>query len=116
MVRSRKFAGSFFCVSAIVAVTLFSPAGRAQESKSAVPLQRPAVRQRVEDLLGKMTLEEKIGQLNQISAADFLAPANREEMITKGEIGSFLWTVDAERIEKYQHIAVEKSRLHIPLL
>jgi len=37
-----------------------------------------------------MTLEEKIGQLNQISAADFLAPANREEMIAKGEIGSFL--------------------------
>jgi len=95
---------------------LSSPVVRAQESKSALPLQQPAVRQRVEDLLNKMTLDEKIGQLNQISAAEFLAPANREEMIAKGEIGSFLWTVDPERIEKYQHIAVEKSRLHIPLL
>src|SRR6186713_2468588 len=74
------------------------------------------VHQRVEGLLKKMTLEEKIGQLNQVSAANFLNPPNREEMIRKGEIGSFLWSVDSAQLDRYQHIAVEESRLHIPLL
>jgi beta-glucosidase len=74
------------------------------------------VQQRVEELLKKMTLEEKVGQLNQVSAANFLNPPNREEMIRKGEIGSFLWSVDSAQLDKYQHIAVEESRLHIPLL
>lgn len=88
----------------------------AQEPSPLAPLQRPEIRKRVDELLQKMTLDEKIGQLNQISAADFLNPPNREEMIRNGEIGSFLWSVDPERINKFQHIAVEKSRLHIPLL
>jgi beta-glucosidase len=74
------------------------------------------VEKRVEELLKKMTLEEKVGQLNQVSAANFLNPPNREEMIRKGEIGSFLWSVDSAQLDKYQHIAVEESRLHIPLL
>src|SRR4029434_8737078 len=74
------------------------------------------VEKRVEELLKKMTLEEQLGQLNQVSAANFLNPPNREEMIRKGEIGSFLWSVDSAQLEKYQHIAVEESRLHIPLL
>jgi len=64
----------------------------------------------------KDALEEKIGQLNQVSAANLLNPPNREEMIQKGEIGSLLWSFDSVQLDKYQHIAVEKSRLHIPLL
>jgi len=87
---------------------------QAQESKADANAAR--VNQRVEELLKKMTLEEKIGQLNQVSAANFLNPPNREEMIEKGEIGSFLWSSDSAQLDKYQHIAVEKSRLHIPLL
>ena len=74
------------------------------------------VSQRVEELLKKMTLAEKIGQLNQVSAGNFLSPPNREELIRKGEIGSFLWSNDTAQLDKYQHIAVEESRLHIPLL
>jgi beta-glucosidase len=74
------------------------------------------VSERVEELLKKMTLEEKIGQLNQVSAGNFLSPPNPEELIRKGEIGSFLWSNDAAQLDKYQHIAVEESRLHIPLL
>ena len=84
-----------------------------------LPAQQPnseQVNQRVGELLKKMTLDEKIGQLNQVSAANFLNPPNREEMIRKGEIGSFLWSVDSAQLDKYQHIAVEESRLHIPLL
>jgi beta-glucosidase len=113
----RKWASKTILAAAVLAVAVFSPFYlSAQENKAVAPLQQPEVRKRVDELLKKMTLEEKIGQLNQISAADFLAPENREEMTAKGEIGSFLWTVDPLRIDKFQHIAVEKSRLHIPLL
>lgn len=88
----------------------------AQNAPSDSPFVGTAVHQRVEDLLKKMTLEEKIGQLNQISAGNFLNPPNREEMVRKGEIGSFLWSTDPALLDKFQHIAVEESRLHIPLL
>jgi beta-glucosidase len=88
----------------------------AQQSKPPSSPIDAQVAKRVEDLLKKMTLEEKIGQLNQVSAANFLNPPNREEMIEKGQIGSFLWSADSAQLDKYQHIAVEKSRLHIPLL
>jgi len=46
----------------------------------------------------------------------FPNPPNREELIEKGEIGSFLWSVDPVQLDRYQHLAVEKSRLHIRLL
>src|SRR5437016_3766228 len=91
-----------------------APAG--QEPKATATANSTKINQRVEGLLKQMTLEEKIGQLNQVSAANFLNPPNREEMIEKGQIGSFLWSVDPVQLDKYQHIAVEKSRLHIPLL
>ena len=113
----HKLAAKTILLAAAMVAAVFTPLCiSAQESASVVPLQRPDVRKRVDELLKKMTLDEKIGQLNQVSAADFLAPENREEMIAKGEIGSFLWTVDPARIDKFQHIAVEQSRLHIPLL
>ncbi len=110
------FGRSRFVLFAIGASLLLSAFLPAQQNSVLAPAQRPEVRERVETLLKNMTLEEKIGQLNQISAADFLNPPNREEMIQRGEIGSFLWSVDPERINKFQHIAVEESRLHIPLL
>jgi beta-glucosidase len=100
-------------VTLAVAIWLCSGV-QAQESKADANAAK--VNQRVEELLKKMTLEEKIGQLNQVSGANFLNPPNREEMIEKGEIGSFLWSSDSAQLDKYQHIAVEKSRLHIPLL
>lgn len=72
------------------------------------------VEQKVEALLSKMTLEEKIGQMNQISSY-----ANMEDMgelIKKGEVGSILNEVDPVRINALQRVAMEESRLAIPLL
>lgn len=102
-------------IALAVAISLCSGV-QAQESKTDEAGNAAKVSQRVEELLEKMTLEEKVGQLNQVSAANFLNPPNAEEMIEKGQIGSFLWSVDLTKLDKYQHIAVEKSRLHIPLL
>lgn len=73
-----------------------------------------AVEQKIETLLSKMTLEEKIGQMNQISSY-----GNIEDMsglIKKGEIGSILNEVDPVRVNALQRVAVEESRLGIPLL
>jgi len=78
----------------------------------------PAVR--IEALLRQMTLEEKAGQLSQFSAGDATGPeAHRHDyatMVAAGQIGSFLNVIDPAAIGAYQKIAVEDSRLHIPLL
>lgn len=69
---------------------------------------------RVEKLLSQMTLEEKIGQMNQISSF-----GNIEDMsvlIKKGEVGSILNEVDPVKVNALQRVAMEESRLGIPLL
>jgi beta-glucosidase len=75
---------------------------------------------RVEALLKQMTLEEKIGQTVQYSAGFATGPSasnlTYDELVAKGEVGSMLNVVGAERTNHYQHIAMEKSRLHIPIL
>ena len=74
----------------------------------------PEVERRVEQLLAKMTLAEKIGQMNQISAGS--DPANYAEAVRGGQVGSILNEVDPARLNEFQRIAVEESRLGIPLL
>jgi len=103
-------------VLSAIALSLFPPLASCQNQNASVAANSENVQKRVDELLKTMTLEEKIGQLNQVSAANFLNPPNREEMIRKGQIGSFLWSVDSPQLDKYQHIAMEESRLHIPLL
>ena len=87
----------------------------AQTQKSAVSDRQ--VDDRADALLRQMTLLEKIGQLNQIGAAAFLKDdENAEDVIRKGHAGSILWAYDAETIQRLQKVAVQESRLHIPLL
>ena len=75
---------------------------------------------RVEALLKRMTLEEKIGQTVSYSAGFATGPSasnlTYDEIVAKGEVGSMLNVVGAERTNHYQHIAMEKSRLHIPVI
>lgn len=72
------------------------------------------IEQKVEALLSKMTLEEKIGQMNQISSYGDIE--DMSGLIKKGEIGSILNEVDPVRVNALQRVAVEESRLGIPLL
>jgi len=85
---------------------------------TAASLAQDTVRQRADDLLVKMTVEEKVGQLNQASGIvmPLLGPEPPDETIRKGLVGSVLWLTDPKEINRLQHIAVEQSRLHIPLL
>jgi beta-glucosidase len=75
---------------------------------------------RVEALLRQMTLDEKVGQLAQFSAGFATGPGasnlHFDDLVAQGRVGSFLNVTGAEATNHYQHIAVEKTRLHIPIL
>jgi beta-glucosidase len=86
-------------------------------SQTSSPTAAPddaTVRQRADALLKQMTLEEKLGQLNQLFA--FGPPGSFDDAVSKGQLGSLLFVTDPGQINHYQHLAVEKSRLHIPLI
>lgn len=69
---------------------------------------------RVEALLQQMTLKEKIGQLNQLSVGGF--DHNTAGMMRAGMVGSILNECNPKVLNRYQKVAVEESRLGIPLI
>jgi beta-glucosidase len=76
---------------------------------------------RIRDLIARMTLAEKIGQMNQIAGGRQRALNSRLDpgmldRVRRGEMGSFLHVAGAEPLRRLQKIAVEESRLGIPLL
>ena len=72
-----------------------------------------ATEARIDSLMARMTLQEKIGQLNQLNAARFdtLGAA-----VAQGRVGSIINEVDPEVVNSLQRKAVEESRLGIPLI
>jgi beta-glucosidase len=80
----------------------------------------PEIERKVEALLKQMTLEEKVGQLNQYSYGTPTGPGTGrskvEESIQRGEVGSFLNVVDPALSNRLQRVAMEQSRLKIPLI
>jgi beta-glucosidase len=81
-----------------------------------VVISEAEVAVRVEALIGRMRLEEKIGQLTQIAGAPFFPGPKPEDVIRKGGAGSVLWLNDIEQFNVLQKIAVEESPSKIPLL
>jgi beta-glucosidase len=83
-------------------------------------LGSPQSEARIDALLGRMTLEEKVGQLDQISPDSTTGPGqavgNADELIRNGSVGSILNAVAARETNGLQREAVEGSRLHIPIL
>ena len=80
----------------------------------------PRVESKIDTLLRRMTLEEKIGQLVTYSAGAPTGPGtgrtDYQEMIAAGRLGSLFNLTGAAETNAMQKIAMEKSRLHIPLL
>ena len=74
------------------------------------------IAERVEALLGRMSLAEKIGQLNQVGGADFAPGPKAEDQIRAGGAGSVLWLNNTQRFNELQKIAIEESPSGIPLL
>ena len=84
------------------------------EQKTSSVGTTPEVERRVDRLLSRMTLAEKIGQMNQVSAGGDVS--NYADALRKGQIGSILNEVDPVKVNEFQRISVEESRLGIPLL
>ena len=82
-------------------------------SEKTVENQDRTIDDKVEALLSQMTLEEKLGQTNLVSPGGF---EDLAASIRKGEVGSVLNYVDPEIVNKVQKVAIEESRLGIPIL
>jgi beta-glucosidase len=81
-----------------------------------VPLAAQApLERRIDSLLARMTLEEKVGQLNLPSVFGPVSPA-QVDLVRKGLVGGFLNVDGAQAARDIQRVAMEQSRLHIPLL
>ena len=109
----------------LVAISLLL-ATQAASAQSPLPYRDATlpIEQRVDDLLSRMTVEEKAGQLNQLSGGVLTGPqaandpgqAGKMQLLRAGQIGSFLNVVGAEETGRVQKVAIEETRLGIPLL
>ena len=87
-------------------------------------LMRPDIERKVDSVLALMTLEEKVGQLNQHTGSfDVTGPrpaegsaAERYDLVKRGGVGSMLNVVGAKATREAQRLAVENSRLGIPMI
>lgn len=90
-------------------------------ASSSIFSQKKSIDQKVTELMSKMTLEEKVGQLNQYSGFEYATgPQNTNsamvlEQIKFGKVGSMLNVTGAEETRKFQQLALQ-SRLKIPML
>src|SRR5690348_4630718 len=110
--RRRAIAGLVVALS--VASTGGVMAGTRSADEAALARARqpasPGIEARVNSLLAKMTLQEKLEQVQLLP--DYLLT---DDEVRHG-LGSVLSVTDPVQINRLQHIAVEQSRLHIPLL
>lgn len=104
---------------ACLLVLAYCPGGGSQQKKASVPAAGPlpetVVRARADALLAQMTPREKIGQMTQIFLLGSPDTA-LETRIKNGEIGAGLFVIDPVLNNRIQRMAVEGSRLHIPML
>jgi beta-glucosidase len=75
----------------------------------------PVFAQNLDSLLTRMTLEEKLGQLNLLSANGRASP-QQMDLVRAGKLGGLFNVIGAENTTPVQRIAVTESRLKIPLL
>jgi beta-glucosidase len=98
-----------------------------EEIKPALPASKalyfkvdPKMDQFISDLMTKMTIDEKIGQLNLPSSGDFVTGEAKSSDIGKkieeGKVGGLFNIKGVEKIRDVQKVAVEKSRLRIPMI
>src|SRR5271163_1281497 len=100
-------------VGAIVVAIACAPLAFSQSS-GVTPPDDQAVRQRADALLQQMTLAEKIGQLSQLF--EFEPQKTIDEAVSKGQLGSVLFVTDPAETNRLQHLAVDQTRMHIPLI
>jgi len=113
--RSQHLWGRLFLAAAVVAVSALVVGGAVAAGgakQGSAPWMNPnqKVETRVNELLSAMTLDEKLQQLQLF--ADF---QSTDDAVRKG-LGSAFGITDPAEVNRLQHVAVEQTRLHIPLL
>jgi beta-glucosidase len=86
-----------------------------QATQPVAPVTDAQATQFANQLLGKMTLEEKLGQMSQVGYRE-ADSVPHDERTRKEQVGSFLFLTNPVEINRLQHIAVDQTRLHIPLI
>jgi len=85
-------------------------------SSAVEAVDHSATERRIAELIGQMTLAEKVGQMNQVNVGDARDIAGLAAAIREGRVGAIINAVDPGTVGALQRIAVEESRLGIPLL
>jgi len=119
---------SVLCTALLLSTFLFTNCNNSNTSNNLAETNQALlddrIEERVDSVLALMTLEEKVGQLNQYSGNDEMTGpgakegenAIRYEMIKKGGVGSMLNVVSVASTRQAQELAVNNSRLGIPML
>ena len=122
MINQSLIIGLIFCLFGIQSCKKVDSTSTKERSSSLFSVEH--IEQKVTRLLNQMTLEEKIGQMNQYNGFwDLTGPApsngdaaKKYEHLRKGYVGSMLNLRGVENFRKIQKIAVEETRLGIPLI
>ena len=81
-----------------------------------LPQKDEQVEQKIKELIAQMSLEEKLGQMSQFDPGQLGGAENAKQAIKDGKVGSILNLVGASTVNDLQKVAVEESRLGIPLI
>lgn len=129
--KNRYFARLFTSCVFIADACFLVIAGIANLPAAEIETERPwldnsaRLDQRVASLLAEMTLEEKVGQLSQSNGIggeatgdtkNLVADSALYELIRSGQLGSILNEINVATINEFQRLAVEETRLGIPLI
>ena len=113
LLEIMKFNRTVPCTVALFSLLTIAPQAAAQARTAS----GATMEAKIDALLNQMTLEEKIGQLTQVGGIA-LSPDSPtpDDAIRKGHAGSILWVTDTATINRLQKVAMEESRLKIPLI
>ena len=106
---------SALLAGAAMSTLTYAPVNAREPVTVTAPLTDEAVRARADALIARMTLEEKAGQLNMMFSLPQTA-SNIDGRVIAGKTGALLFVADPKEINRLQHLAMEQSRLKIPLL
>ncbi len=114
---------NFICSWLLICLTLAAAFPQTPGRKTRAVTVAQETERRVDELLARMTLEEKFGQMNQRFSPrnkdeenNLKSQAEMRQLIKSGRIGSLISVTGAPECNELQRIAVEESRLKIPLL
>ncbi|MFD1630925.1 beta-glucosidase BglX [Pseudopedobacter beijingensis] len=105
----------------IIALAACTPkVNKVEKQTLAMSATDPVMNKFITNLMSKMTIDEKIGQLNLLTGGDAVTGtkvnSNIEQKIKNGEVGGFFSLATPQKIRKAQELAVQETRLKIPLI